>query len=324
MRDGTSTVANVNSDGLVSEVGGLEEADTFKHEARRHNRFASHKLGLAVLTTAIDGGVGGHGTHQRIGLAHARVTSHLTEALVGTQVLHERRIGDTTVVTVSKHRGIPLAEFLNNFQQVGLNVKLVTLGSVFSSGVRSQSGRTSLDFAVGVVVTALGIGSRAASFRFRELVKEDAIAPTTVVIKQGQRTDGLVEHVEVPGVQQQTLSGHQSLTSNFEGAREVGVVRVSRAGVLTQRHKHLVLNDGAAVGRTDRLVLGALTLSLGSRVAPETITVKLNGLTGLFGKVVDNDRLGCHFHNVSWMGTVQLRTQQLREIVIDKHVGYSA
>jgi hypothetical protein len=64
------------------------------------------------------------------------------------------------------------------------------------------------------------------------------------------------------------------------------------------------------------LVLGALTLSLGPRVAPETVTIKLNGLTRLFGEVVDNDRLGCHLHNVSWMGTVQLRTQQLREIVL--------
>jgi hypothetical protein len=40
-----------------------------------------------------------------------------------------------------------------------------------------------------------------------------------------------VEHVKVPGVQQQTLSGHQGLASNLEGAREVGVVRVSRAGI---------------------------------------------------------------------------------------------
>jgi hypothetical protein len=40
-----------------------------------------------------------------------------------------------------------------------------------------------------------------------------------------------VEHVKVPGVQQQALSCHQSLTSDLESARSVGVVRVSRAGI---------------------------------------------------------------------------------------------
>lgn len=61
--------------------------------------------------------------------------------------------------------------------------------------------------------------------------------------------------------------------SNFKGAREVGVIRVCGARVFPQRYKHLVLNDGTAVSSTDRLVLGALTLSLGPGVTPEAIPV---------------------------------------------------
>jgi len=106
-----------------------------------------------------------------------------------------------------------------------------------------------------------------------QFVQEHTVAPSAVVIQQGQRTDGLVEHVEVPRVQQQTLSGHQSLTSNFEGAREVGVVWICRTGVLTQRHQHFVLNDGPAVSSTDGLILGTLTISFRTRIAPETIAV---------------------------------------------------
>jgi hypothetical protein len=95
--------------------------------------------------------------------------------------------------------------------------------------------------------------------------------PAAIVVQESQRTDGLVEHVKVPRVQQKTLSGHQSLTSNFKGAREIGVVRISGTSVLTKRHKHLIFHNRAAVCSTDRLILGAFPLGFSSRVAPETI-----------------------------------------------------
>lgn len=59
--------------------------------------------------------------------------------------------------------------------------------------------------------------------------------------------------------------------SDFEGAREVRVVGISGASVLTQRHQHFILNNRAAVSSTNRLVLGALTLGFGPRITPETI-----------------------------------------------------
>lgn len=54
--------------------------------------------------------------------------------------------------------------------------------------------------------------------------------------------------------------------SDFEGAREIRVVGISRTGVLTQRHQHFILNNRAAVSSTNRLVLGAFTLGFGPRI----------------------------------------------------------
>jgi len=177
---------------------------------------------------------------------------------------------------------------------------------------------------VGIVVTALGVAGLATRLSLEQLVQEHTIAPTTVVVEQGQRTDGLVEHVEVPGVQQETLSGHQGLASNLEGAREIGVVRIRRAGVLTQRHKHLVLDDRTAVGSTDRLVLGTLAAGLRTGVTEETVTIQLHGLTRLLCEVVDYDGLASHLHDISRVGAVQFRTQQLGKVVIDEHNDFSA
>lgn len=46
------------------------------------------------------------------------------------------------------------------------------------------------------------------------------------------------------------------------------------------------------------------------------LTVELDGLTRLFGEIVDNYGLASHFHDVGWMGAVQLRTQQLGKVVL--------
>jgi hypothetical protein len=40
------------------------------------------------------------------------------------------------------------------------------------------------------------------------------------------------------------------------------------------------------------LILGTLAAGLRARVTEEAVTIQLNGLTGLFGEVVDNYGLG--------------------------------
>jgi len=222
-----------------------------------------------------------------------------------------------------EHRNVALTQALDNVQEVSLDVELETLRGVLGSGV-CANGDTGLGVVVGIVVAALGVAGLATRLRLEQLVQEHTIAPATIVVEEGQRTDGLVEHVEVPGVQQKTLSGHQGLASNLEGAREIGVVRIRRAGVLTQRHKHLVLDDRTAVGSTDRLVLGTLAAGLGAGVTEETVTIQLHGLTRLLGKVVDYDGLASHLHDISRVGAVQFRTQQLGKVVIDEHNSFSA
>ena len=97
--------------------------------------------------------------------------------------------------------------------------------------------------------------------------------PAAIVVQEGQRTDGLVEHIKVPTIQQQTLSGHQSLASNFESTREVSVIRISRTCILAKRNKDLILYDRTAVSSTDRLILGPFTLGFRTRGSPETIQI---------------------------------------------------
>jgi hypothetical protein len=46
------------------------------------------------------------------------------------------------------------------------------------------------------------------------------------------------------------------------------------------------------------------------------LTVKLDSLAGLFCKVVNDHRFCGHFDDVGWMRAVQLRTQQLRKVVL--------
>ena len=90
---------------------------------------------------------------------------------------------------------------LDDFKQVGLDVKLGRFTSFVGDAQGAQAARVLL-FTARQVVTALLLVSFATSFGFQEFVSEHPVAPAAVVIKQGQRTDGLVEHVEVAGVQQ--------------------------------------------------------------------------------------------------------------------------
>jgi len=46
------------------------------------------------------------------------------------------------------------------------------------------------------------------------------------------------------------------------------------------------------------------------------LTVKLDSLSRLFCKIVNNHRFCGHFDDVGWMRAVQLRTQQLGKVVL--------
>jgi hypothetical protein len=72
------------------------------------------------------------------------------------------------------------------------------------------------------------------------------------------------------------------------------------------------------------LVLGTLAAGLRAGVTEEAVTIQLHGLTRLLGEVVDNYRLAGHLHDISRMGAVQFRTQQLGKVVIDEHRNFSA
>ena len=127
---------------------------------------------------------------------------------------HRGRIHDAAVVAVSEGRDVALTHVLDDFQQVGLDVELGGFAS-FVGHTQGAKATGILFFATGQVVTTLLGISFATSFSFQEFVSEHPVAPAAVVIKQGQRTDGLVEDVQVSGVQQQTLSGNQGFTSHL-------------------------------------------------------------------------------------------------------------
>ena len=208
----------------------------------------------------------------------------------------EGRIANAAIETVLVGRNVTLAQALDHAQQVVLNVEL----SLFSVRV----GQTTDGEIAGVVVTTLAIGGLTFRDSFQEFVDEHPIAPTTIVVEQGQRTDGLVESSQVAGVQQKTLRGDQCLASNLEGAGLSGVTRIGRTGVLAKSHEHFVLDDVPAISSTNGLLSGALPRLFRAGIAPETVTIELNGLTGLFREIVNNDRLSGHLYDVRRMGTV--------------------
>jgi hypothetical protein len=72
------------------------------------------------------------------------------------------------------------------------------------------------------------------------------------------------------------------------------------------------------------LVSHTSTAVLGPRVAPELIAIKLNGLTRLASKVVNNHGLYCHLTDISGVRAIQLSTQNLREVVIKEHFSLSS
>ena len=194
----------------------------------------------------------------------ARISGDFTEGVVLTQVHHCRGIGNTAVVAVSEGGDVALAHVLDHLQQVGLDVELGGL-----TGGIGCNGGAGAGLAEGEVVTALGVRSLAVGISFEQFVGKHPIAPTTVVVEQSQRTDGLVENVQVSGVQQQTLSGQQGFTSHLEGGGSSGVRRICRTGVLLKVHKNLVFNDIAARRSTKSLISGTLSRILSTRITPE-------------------------------------------------------
>ena len=97
---------------------------------------------------------------------------------------HCGRIHNAAVVTISESRDVALTHVLNDFQQVGGDVKLARL----TSGVGHTQGatRAALGLAAGQVVTTLLFVSGTVGFSFQEFVSEHPIAPATVVVKQSQ------------------------------------------------------------------------------------------------------------------------------------------
>gem|GEM_PF-6591754 len=269
-----ATTIERRGDVLGREVGGLEELHTFKLDASRHHRLTSQEVGLTSLRTHVEAGVVRH--H---GVAHvhaltriASVTGDLAEVTVTTQVHHEGGIHDGAIQAISVSRNVTLTEVLNNSQQVSLDRELLGLGAVLIGGVGNATGGI-LGLATSEVVTTLRSRGGTVCFSFGQFVNEDAVTPTAIVVEQGQRTDALVEHVQVAGIQQETLSGHQGFTSNLEGAGLGCITRVRRTGVLLKHNKHLLLGDVAAVGGANGLVSNALTAVLGTRSTPELVAV---------------------------------------------------
>ena len=160
---------------------------------------------------------------------------------------------------------------------------------------------------------------QATSLSFEQFVGEHAVAPAAVVVQQGQRTDGLVEDIQVAGVQQQTLSSDQGLAGHLEGGRLGCIAGVSGTGVLTQSHQHFVLDDVACGCAAQGLISGALAGLLGAGLAPEAVTIQLHGLTGLLGEIVDHNGLHCHLNDVGRVGPIKFCTKKLRKVIVNPH-----
>ena len=222
------SVGNLQVESRFREVGGLEPTDTFKKEASGHHGLTSHKAGLAVARThaleegSVRSSVGLHGVDHAV----TGVTSNLAEVRVLTKVHHRGRIHDAAVVTISEGRDVALTHVLDDFQKVSGHVKL----GRFTSCVVDALG-----FATRQVITTLVFASNTIGFGLQQFVCEDAVTPAAIVVQQGQRTDGLVEDIEVTGVKQQALSGNQGFASNLESRRlgavtSIGGDRCIRAG----------------------------------------------------------------------------------------------
>ena len=174
-------------------------------------------------------------------------------------------------MVLSESGDVALTHVLDHFEEVSFDAEL----GGFTRGIGDTQGAagTTLGLAAGEVVTALVRVSLTVGFGLKQFVGEHAVAPATIVVQQCQRTDGLVEDVEVASVQKQTLGSDQSFAGHLEGGGLCRIARVSRTGVLLKSHQDLVLHDVACRCATQSLICGALTRLLGSGLAPEAIQV---------------------------------------------------
>ena len=108
---------------------------------------------------------------------------------------------------------------------------------------------------------------------FQKLVSKDAVAPAAIVIQQRQATDGLVEHVEVARIKQQTLGSDQGFTCNFESRRLRRIAGISRPRVFPQSDQHLVLHNVACGSGSKSLIGCTLAGLLSTWLTPEAIAV---------------------------------------------------
>ena len=195
---------------------------------------------------------------------------------------HRGRIHDAAVVAISESRDVALTHVLDDFEEVSLDVEL----GAFAGGIGNTQGSAGTAFGLcrQAGSSRLALVSSTVGFGFQEFVSEHPIAPAAIVVQQGQRTDGLVEHVQVAGIKQQTLSGDEGFASHLEGGRLCGIAGIGGTGVLAQSDEHFVLHDVACGSRSQGLVGGPLTGLLGTRLAPEAVTIQLHGLAGLLEK----------------------------------------
>ena len=170
---------------------------------------------------------------------------------------HCRGIGNTTVVAVSKRGHVTFAHVLDHLQQVGLDIKLARFTSVVADEWRSCVLRP----AQGVIVTALVAVSSAVGLGLEQFIGEDAIAPTTIIIKQRQGANGLVENIEVSSVSSRRCAVNKVSRATLKvlGA----VASVGSAGpIFLQVDKNLIFNNRAARCSAQSLVSSTLSESL--------------------------------------------------------------
>ena len=234
----------------------------------------------------------------------ASISRDLPKGIVLPEMHHCRGIGNTTVVAVSERRHVALTHVFDHLQQVGLDIELRR----FACTVVQDRGGRCLGLAQRVIVTALGAVSFAVCLSLKQFVSEDAIAPTTIIVKQGQRADGLVENIEVSSVKQQTLCSQQGFASNLEGTGCSGISRIGRTRIFLQVDENLIFNNRAARCGAQSLISSTLSGILVARISPEAVTIKLHSLPGLLGKVMHYHGFNRHLDDITGMGSIELST----------------
>ena len=117
-----------------------------------------------------------------------------------------------------------------------------------------------------------------------------------------------MENIQVSSVKQQALCSQQGFASDLEGTGRSGISRISRTRIFLQVDENLIFYDRAARCGAKSLVSSTLSGILVARISPEAVTIELNSLARLLGKVMHNHRLYSHLDDITGMGTVEFST----------------